>query len=151
MTPIGSVEIGTVGELYVFTELLRLGATVYTPVADVVGIDAIVRSKNGKLREVQVKTHSTEYMAGWFDVPNLDIHELASFVVVGIDMRTYPPSEVWVIPGDVFVEYSTMPSSKPGSTVHRLDLDARSRKHKNELRRDLLAPQYLNAWRLLTD
>ncbi len=151
MSSIGTVETGTVGELYVFTELLRRGATVYTPIADVTGIDAVVRSKSGQLKEVQVKTHSTDYMAGWFDVPDLDKHQLDRFVVVGIDMREFPPHEVWVIPGEVFVEYATLPSSRQGYTVHRLDLDARSRKHGNELRRNILAPHFCNAWSLLTD
>ena len=150
MATIGSVATGKIGELYVFSELLRRGATVFSPVADIRGIDAVVRKKDGTFLAVQVKTHSTEYMAEWFDVHDLDEHDLGTFVVVGINMRQYPPSDVWIVPADVFIEYGTKSKRADGSNQYRLDLDARSRKHRNRLRRDLLKGDYLNAWHILT-
>lgn len=149
LVQIGSAETGKIGELYVFTEVLRRGATVFSPVVDIKGIDAVVRKKNRAFLAVQVKTHSTEYMAGWFDVSDLDQHDPESFVVVGINMLHYPPEEVWVFPGTVFMEYATRAATSDGSNVYRVDLDAKSRKHGNQLRRDLLQP-YLNAWHILT-
>ena len=38
-----TVAKGKIGELYVFAELLRRGATVFSPVVDIRGIDAVVR------------------------------------------------------------------------------------------------------------
>ena len=89
-------------------------------------------------------------MAGWFDVDDLDEQRPGTFVVVGIDMRQYPPSEVWVFPARVFIEYGTTSKRADGSNQYRLDLDARSREHGNQLRRDLLKDAYLNAWHILT-
>ena len=147
---IASVAKGKIGELYVFAELLQRGATVFSPVVDIKGIDAVVRKKDGSFLAVQVKTHSTEYMAGWFDVYDLGDHDRNTFVVVGINMRQYPPSEVWIVPADVFIEYGTKSKLADGSNLYRLDLDARSRKHGNQVRRDLLKSDYLNAWHILT-
>ena len=147
---IGSAAIGKIGELYVFSELLRRGATVFSPVADIRGIDAVVRKSDGTFLAVQVKTHSTDYMAGWFDVDDLHEHHPGTFVVVGINMGQYPPSEVWIVPAEVFIEYGTKSKRADGSNQYRLDLDARSRKHGNQLRRDLLKGDYLNAWHILT-
>ena len=150
LATIGSVETGKIGELYVFSELLRRGATVFSAIVDIKGIDAVVRKSDGTFLAVQVKTHSTEYMAEWFDVYDLDDHDPGTFVVVGINMRQYPPSEVWIVPAGVFVEYGTTSKLADGSTVYRLDLEARSRKRGNQLRRDLLKGDYLNAWHILT-
>ena len=132
------------------TELLQRGATVFSPVVDIRGIDAVVRKKDGTFLAIQVKTHSTEYMAEWFDVHDLHDHDPGTFVVVGITMGQYPPSEVWIVPAGVFIEYGTKSRLADGSNQYRLNLDARSRKHGNQLRRDLLKDDYLNAWHILT-
>ena len=150
MAKIASAAKGKIGELYVFTELLQRGATVFSPVVDIRGIDAVVRKKDGTFLAIQVKAHSTEYMAEWFDVYGLDDHDPGTFVVVGINMRQYPPSEVWIVPADVFIEYGTKSRLADGSNQYRLDLDARSRRHGNQLRRELLKGDYLNAWHILT-
>ena len=151
MTQIGTVETGAIGELYVFAQLLKLGATVFTPVVDIKGIDAIVKRKDGSLREVQVKTHTTEYMTGWFDVSDLDQHRLDTFAVVFVNMLKFPPEEVWVFPAKVLMEYATVSTRAGGHHQYRLDFNTASRKHGNQLRRDLLEPDYLNAWHILTD
>ena len=49
MAKIGSVSKGKIGELYVFAELLRRGVTVFYPVADIRGIDAVVRKRRDVL------------------------------------------------------------------------------------------------------
>ena len=148
MAKIGSVETGKIGELYVFSRLLHLGATVFTPVVDIKGIDAVVRKKDGTFLAVQVKTHSTEYMASWFEVYDLDEHDQETFVIVCVNMREYPPTEVWIVPAETFKEYGTR-SKAGGSHYYRVDLDAASQKHGNQLRRDLLK-DCLNGWHILT-
>ena len=149
MTAVGNSETGKAGELRVFSEILRRGATVFMPLADIHGVDAIVRRKDGTLLEVQIKTHSTDYMANWFDVYDVEKHETDRFVIIGVDMLVEPP-ESWVFPADVFIEYGTRSKRSDGSQVYRLDLEARSRKHGNRMRRETLEPHYLNAWQILT-
>ena len=56
MQEIGSVEKGTLGELYVFSKLIEKGAMPFTPIADIHGVDAVVRRKDGRYVEIQIKT-----------------------------------------------------------------------------------------------
>ena len=55
-----------------------------------------------------------------------------------------------IAPAGVFIEYGTKSTLADGSNQYRLNLDARSRKHGNQLRRDLLQDDYLNVWHILT-
>lgn len=149
MTTVGSAETGKAGELRVFSEILRRGATVFMPLADTQGVDAIVRRKDGTLLEVQIKTHATDYMANWFDVYDVEKYETDRFVIVGVNMFVEPP-ETWIFPAEAFMDYSTRSSVSEGSLVYRLDLEAKSRKHGNQVRREILESHYLNAWHILT-
>ncbi len=133
MAKIGSVETGKIGELLVVTELLKRGASVFLPVADQ-GIDAIVRSKDGQLSEIQVKTTVSEDQAGWFNVDDLELQSPDGFIVVGIDMLV-EPHEFWIIPAGVFMEFATKSKTKQGYVQYRLGLEARSRAHDNRPRR----------------
>ena len=150
MTSIGTVEKGTVGELYVVRELLRNGAGVYLPVVDTKGIDAIVRKNDGTLLEIQIKTTFTEEYAGWFDVYDVDQYQEDRFVIVGVDIFSKEPPDVWILPAKAFIEYSNKAKMKNGSTLYRLGLESKSRKHFNQIRRDILKPDYLNKWEILT-
>ena len=114
------------------------------------GIDFVARKTDGTLLEVQVKTHSTEYMANWFDVDDVDSFDDDTFVIVGINTWVEPP-EFWMFSANVFMEYGTRSRRSDGSHTYRMDLEARSRKHGNQLRRELLEPNYLNAWHILTE
>ena len=143
-----SIEIGKAGEFRVVSEILKRGGDVYLPAADTRGVDAIVRKKDGSFLEVQVKTHSTDYMANWFDVYDVDQHETDRFVIIGVNMLVEPP-EIWIFPAEAFMDYSTRSDVSDGSHVYRLDLEARSRKHGNRVRREILEPHYLNAWHIL--
>ena len=144
-----SIEIGKAGEFRVVSEILKRGGDVYLPAADTRGVDAIVRKKDGSFLEVQIKTHSTDYMANWFDVYDVDQYETDRFVIIGVNMLVEPP-EIWIFPADVFIEYGTRSKRSDGSHTYRLDLEARSRNHGNQVRRELLEPHYLNAWHILT-
>jgi len=70
VTPIPSIEKptiekaspqikGKIGEYQFIGELLRRNLDVYLPIADIRGIDCVVRSKTGKYIEIQVKTRVT--------------------------------------------------------------------------------------------
>ncbi len=149
MTQTSTVQLGKAGEFRVMSELLKRGADVYIPAADTRGVDAIVRKKDGSFLDVQIKTHSTDYMANWFDVYDVDQHETDRFVIIGVNMLVEPPDS-WIFPADVFIEYGTRSKRSDGSHVYRLDLESRSRKHGNQVRREILEPHYLNAWHILT-
>ena len=149
MAQIGTVEKGKVGELYVIRKLLLKGASVFLPVVDTKGIDAIVRKNDGTLLEIQIKTTIAEEQAGWFNVYNVDQHQANRFVIVGVDMSHEPP-DVWIFPARVFIKYSIKATMKDGSILYRLGLESKSRQHSNRVRRDILRPRYLNAWHILT-
>ena len=61
---VGKQIAGERGELYVFGELLKRGAISYVPLVDD-GVDALVRTSEGTVIEIQVKAagraHSTGY------------------------------------------------------------------------------------------
>ena len=129
------------------SELLKRGADVYLPAADTRGVDAVVRKKDGSFLDVQIKTHSTEYMANWFDVYDVEKHETDRFVIIGVNMFVEPP-EAWVFPAEIFMDYSTRSTVSEGSHVYRLDLEAQSRKHGNHVRRELECLAYGGSGRL---
>ena len=150
MPTVGTVETGKAGEFLVISELLKRGAAVFLPAADTRGIDFVVRKLDGALLEVQVKTHSTKYMANWFDVDDVDSFAEDKFVIVCVNAWVHTP-EFWMFPAKVFIEYGTRSRRSDGFHTYRLDLEARSRNHGNQLRRELLEPHYLNAWHILTE
>jgi len=146
---ITSQQKGKLGELWVFGKLLDAGANVYCPLVDVEGIDAIVRRRDGKLVEIQVKSTRAEEQAGYFNA-YLEPRENLFMVCVDLSPLDRTPSqspEVWVFPSEVFAdpEYSTQ--SKTGEW--RLALASRSKRHGNKARKELLK-EYREAWRLLT-
>ena len=92
------------------SELLKRGAAVFLPAADTKGIDFVVRKTDGALLEVQVKTHSTEYMANWFDVDDVDGFDNEKFFIVCVNTWV-DTTEFWMFPAKVFIEYGTRSSS----------------------------------------
>lgn len=146
---ITSQQKGKLGELWVFGKILEMGINVYIPMVDEEGIDAIIRRKDGSLIEMQVKSTRAEEQAGYFNA-KLEPHKNLFIVCVDLSLLDRAPSqspEVWVFPSKVFAdpEYSTR--SKDGE--YRLPLVARSRKHGNRPRKELLQ-EYREAWKLLT-
>lgn len=134
---IGTVERGKLPELYVFKQILLNGGNAGLPLADTQGLDAIVRNKDGTLLEVQVKSSGADWSAGWFDVYDAARQPVDSFVIVGLD-TTRDPYEAWIFPAEKFLEYATVSKTKDGSSLYRLGLESRSRKHENRVRRGLL-------------
>jgi hypothetical protein len=140
-----SQQKGKQAEFLVFGELIKRGVDLYLPSVDT-GIDAVVRKKDGRYLEIQVKATETPIMAGCFNVYDLDARE--SFFIVGVDLSRHPP-ETWILPSLVFIKHATVWKSKQGYKRHTLILDYKDRKHGNKLRRDILQ-KYREAWDLLT-
>lgn len=139
-----TLDTGKRGEFLVLGELLKHRASVYVPVVDAEGIDAIVRRPGGAFIELQIKTINTPKTPRWFQVTGLQPRP--SFFVIGVILATSPP-EVWIIPSDVFVEYSSV-SGETGKKIFDLDLDGGTRR-LGRPKREILR-QYLGAWHLLT-
>jgi hypothetical protein len=144
MEKIGSVEKGKLGELYVFQKIIENGAMPFTPIADIHGIDAVIRKKDGTYVDIQIKTSRTEWSAGWWDIWGLIPRDNLFFVGV---MMTKEPPEVWIFPSKVYEQYATKITSK-GYTFYRLGLDSGKRKYGQELQDKLR--EYCGAWHLLT-
>ena len=144
-----SSQKGKQAEFLVFGKLIEKGAELYLPVIDT-GIDAIIRKKDGKYLEIQVK--STQ--RGWsFDLWGLDqLRPTEKRFIVCVDMSKQESEgkpKVWIFPSEIFKEYALPLRTKEGYIHHRLDLESKSKKHGNKKRGDMLA-DYLDAWKLLT-
>ena len=104
---VSSQHKGKQGELFVFGELLRRGAHLYTPVVDI-GVDAVVFGESGTYVELQVKaTEATDqdryFNFGWEPKPN------RFFICVSLKDNPY---SVWVIPWHVFSKYAQRPKTR---------------------------------------
>lgn len=133
---IGATEKGKLGELYVFRKLIENGAMPFLPIADIRGVDAVVRKKDGSYVEIQIKTTWTEEMKGYFNVPDLVARK--NYFIVGLIMEETP--EAWIIPSEVFATLTT--------ERRQLGLGLGTTEHEKSLREKLAA--YREAWHLLT-
>ena len=143
---ISSQHKGKQGELFVFGELLRRNAELYTPLVDI-GIDAVVRGQNGTYIELQVKATEAPdqdryFNFEWKPEPN------RFFVCVSLKDRPY---SVWVIPWYVFKKYAQR--SKTGDNW-RLPLRDKIRGDPSGKTREALLEPYCgskheDAWRPL--
>ena len=138
---IGSTEKGKLDELYVFSKLIEKGAMPFLPIADIHGIDAIVRKRDGTYVEIQVKA-TWEKQAGYFNVRNLV--ERDSLFIVGLIMGIETP-EAWILPSSEFIKHATL---RGKGSVHLLSLGLGETKLEKS-RREKLA-EYRETWHLLT-
>ena len=139
---------GKRAEFLVFGELVRRGADLYLPIIDM-GIDAVIRQKDGNYLEIQVKSTKAPGMAGWFNAYDLDYYAEKRFFIVCVDLSKQPP-ETWILPSAVFKKHATVWESKKGWKRYTLGIDSRDTKHGNKLRRDILQ-EYREAWELLIE
>jgi len=139
---IGSTEKGKLGELYVFSKLIEMGAMPFVPTADVKGIDAIVRKVDGTYIEIQIKTTWPPEQAGYFDVSGLVERE--NLFIVGVIMGLEKP-ETWILPSMIFIKNATV---REKGTVHLLSLGLGETKLEKSRREELA--EYREAWHLLT-
>jgi hypothetical protein len=147
-----SQQKGKHAEYFVFGELLKRGAELYIPITDT-GIDAILRRKDGTYIEIQVKGRIKENRAGQFGVWDLNfVRPDEKFFIVCVDFsksQYEEKPEVWIFPSNIFMDFAIETTSKEGWKLYRIDVNARSKKHGNKMRRELLQ-QFLGAWELLT-
>jgi hypothetical protein len=92
-------RLGKKGEFRIFGELLTRDLTVYYPLFDVEGIDCIVRNKNGKHIDIQIKTRKDTKL---WDVSGLK-PRANFFIVVYV---TEPKDQFWVLPSEEFIKFS---------------------------------------------
>lgn len=134
---------GKIGELHVFSELLRRGVNPYVPLVDREGIDAVIRKRDGSYVELQVKSIATPQTPRWFNA-NIPRPRHQLFMVC-VSLATHPV-ETWIIPSHVFTRHSTY-SRKHG--LYDLNLDATKR--GGSIRRGELLEEYREAWQLLVE
>jgi len=138
---LGSTEKGKLGELYVFAKLIENGAMPFLPVADIRGVDAVVRKKDGTYVEIQVKATWPPKQVGYYNVRNLIARK--SLFIVGLAMGIERP-EAWILPSEVFVEHATL---RKKDTVYLLSLGLGETKLEISRREQLR--EYREAWHLL--
>jgi len=99
---------GKRGEYMVIGKFLERGLTVYTPVADVEGIDCIIRNDKGRLIEVQIKTRNKKDEEGrFFRIKNFKPRPDFFICCYLIDT-----DEIWVIPSPAFYKCSYLNEDK---------------------------------------
>ena len=141
---IGTTEKGKLGELYVFRRLIERGAMPFLPIADVGGVDAVVRKKDGTYVEIQVKATWPPEQAGYFNVKSL-IPRKNLFIVCLIMGGEIP--EAWILPSAIFVNHATM-RKMDNKTVYLLSLGLGETKLEQSRREKLT--EYRENWSLLT-
>ena len=141
-----SQQIGKRAEYLVFSELIKGRAEIYVPLIDT-GIDAIIRREDGKHLDIQVKSTEKGWSFAIWLSDKYDEEKLKTFFIVCVDMSKQPP-ETWILPSNKFKEYATKASQMEGLGYYRLNLDAKSKRHGNKRRREILQ-EYLGAWKLL--
>ena len=134
---------GQIGELYVFSELLKQGLEVYKPLVDE-GLDALVRLPSGQVIELQIKSAGG---AGgkdprWFQMPAFTPRP--RFLVVCVEFLDSEVANVWVFPSMVFHAYA----SGSGSKMRDLNLDSGKRKYGEPLTDRLCG--FRNRWELIS-
>jgi len=93
---------GKIGEYQFIGELLRRGLDVYLPIADIRGIDCVIRSKTGKYVEIQVKTRVTTGAGEEiFEVKQFEPRDNYFLACKREDWKKF-----WVLPSKVFWEHS---------------------------------------------
>lgn len=102
MTEKGSrIITGKRGEFMVIGKLLEKGLTVYTPIADVEGIDCIIKNNKGRLIEIQIKTRNEGDEDRHFRIKDFKPHKDFFICCYLIDR-----DELWTIPSYLFKKIS---------------------------------------------
>ena len=130
-----SVITGKRGEYMVIGKLLEKGFTVYTPVADVEGIDCIIRNEKKRLIQIQVKTRNENGEDGRFFTIK-DFKPDSDFFICCYLIDT---DELWVIPSYSFYKLSRLDENK-GTRTLAMNMIAKRElsKYKDDLGLDLL-------------
>lgn len=117
---------------HVLAQLTRRGATVFTPVSPLAGIDLLVRAGDGTYVEVQAVEGTTAHLAVSAARPRRDL------VMACVSLVDGTAQETWLLPSGVVDRYADVPA---GGT--------RTLAIEGELRQTLAA--YREQWRLITE
>ncbi len=94
--------VGKGGEYGVIGRLVEKKLEVYTPVADIGGIDAIIRLPDGSTKEVQVKTRSRTTDRG--EVFQVRAEKRPNYFIV---LHIAETNDFWILPSDVYYKKAT--------------------------------------------
>ena len=135
---------GQIGELFVFSELLKRGMAVYKPLVDD-GLDALARLPDGQTLELQIKSAGG---AGgkdprWFQMAPFT--PKSNLFILCVTFLGEAVEEVWVFPSMVFHAYADGKEDK----TRDLNLESGIRKYGEPLRDYLRG--FRNRWELITN
>lgn len=99
-----SKALGKYGESKVLSELFKRNFDVYRPMTDTVGIDLVVRTKNGRFNEIQVKTREPR-TSDKGEIFESHIFEPRDNYFLIYHLKD--SEDFWVLPSKVFVEKAT--------------------------------------------
>ena len=130
-----SIITGKRGEYMVIGKLLEKGFTVYTPVADIEGIDCIIRNEKKRLIQIQIKTRNKKEEEGRF-FKIKDFKPNSDFFICCYLIDT---DELWVIPSYSFYKLSYLDKTNELRTLAMTMTAQRElSKYKDGLGLDLL-------------
>ena len=117
-TKLSSLQVGKYAEYFAKMEFASYGLEVYTTEVDDRGIDFIIKDKNGRFSEIQVKSlRGTGYVfmqKSKFDITNKNLYlALLIFNVGEMPDVFIIPAQAWEVPNEVFVDRNY---DKPGQT-----------------------------------
>lgn len=112
------LQLGRYAEYFAKMEFASYGIEVYTTEVDDHGVDFVVKDKNGRFCEIQVKSlRGKGYVftpKSKFDISNKNLYlTLLIFEPGKLPDIFLIPSQVWEVPNDVFVDRNY---DKPGQT-----------------------------------
>lgn len=96
-------RVGKLGEQLVIAELLKRGLDVYLPIVDIHGIDAIIRTDQGKYLDIQIKTRKKITR----NLELIDVRKLKArknLFIIAYFLRDRKQGTIWVFPSKVFKE-----------------------------------------------
>lgn len=129
-----SAITGKRGEYMVIGKLLEKGFTVYTPVADIEGIDCIIRNEKNRLIEIQIKTRNENDEGDkQFRVKNLKPNKDFFIACYLIDKDA-----LWIIPSFTFKKYSFSINDEVFALPMNISNKRELSKYKDELGLELL-------------
>jgi hypothetical protein len=129
-----NIVTGKRGEYIVVGKFLEKGFTVYTPVADIEGIDCIVRNDNNRLIEIQIKTRNKrEGYNKQFRVKNFKPHKDFFICCYMIDT-----DELWTIPSFVFYKNSFLNKFGNRGLLMNIKKERELSKYKDNIGLELL-------------
>lgn len=117
-TKLNPLQLGRYAEYFAKMEFASYGLEVYTTEVDDHGVDFIVKDKNGRFCEIQVKSKRGKgyvFMPkSKFDITNKNLY----FTLLVFEDKKLPdifliPAEAWAVPNEVFVDRTY---DKPGQT-----------------------------------